>query len=134
MDNLNLCFINYIGSDIDGKNTYEFLFTQEIDTFWGENFEVQPAGLCNHLDPNEDSFSVVKYIKTDLTLALGKDSCCHSMQDIIDGILALAHEDISKYDYYPEDGRLVMHFGESFDEVELKLAKKHIVFKEKDLD
>lgn len=134
MENVNLCFINFIGTDIDGNNTYEFLFTHDIDTFWGENFEIVPSGLCNQLTPNEDSFNIVKYIKTDLKLCLAQNSCCHSFQDTIDGILALAYEDISTYDYYPDDGRLVFHFGEQFNDVELKLAKKHIVFKEKDLE
>lgn len=29
-----LCFINSIGIDIEGNNIYEFLFTEDIDTFF----------------------------------------------------------------------------------------------------
>ena len=52
---------------------------------------------------------------------------CFSMQDCMDGIVALAFENMDNYDSYPDDGRLFFMFGESLDEVERKLAMKNIL-------
>lgn len=125
-DGTTLCFVRNVGNDIDGNNLYELLFTEESDTFWGEGFEYMPASLVNELTPNQDSYSVVKSIKTNLKLSLATESCCHSMQDCIDGIIALAYEDISGYDEFPDEGRLVLHFGDSYSDVELKLMERGI--------
>lgn len=126
MNELYLCFVRFVGSDVDGNNLYELLFTEDKDIFWGDGFEYMPASLVNGLTPSEGSYSLVKSIKTTLKLSLATESCCHSMQDCIDGIIALAFEDISGYEEFPEEGRLVLHFGESYDDVELKLLKHDI--------
>ena len=52
------------------------------------------------------------------------------MQDCLDGIVALCHENISDYSEYPEEGRLYFMFGEGIDEVEQKLAAKSLLFDE----
>lgn len=126
MSDLTLCFAKSIGVDIDGNNVYELLFTEESDTFWGEGFEYMPTSLVTKLLPNEGSFSLRKTIKTNLKLCLATESCCHSMQDCIDGIIALAYEDISNYEEFPENGRLVLHYGDSYDKVERELAVRDI--------
>ena len=127
MENEFLCFIKYIGTDIDGLYMYEFLFTENIDTFWGENFEYMPCSLCNELVPNEDSFNTVKRVRMSIKLNLVTDSGCNSMQDCMDGIIALAWEDISDYDEYPSNGRLVLPYGMPYDAVEDELARRSIL-------
>lgn len=125
-EKLFLLFINYIGKDLDDKNLYEFLFGTEKqkEVFWGEDFEQKPAGICNDLTPMEDSFEDVRKIRVKFKLDLAKDSCCYSMSDCIDGVIALAWENIDNYDEYPTDGRFIVQFGESFEVVEDKLANK----------
>ena len=131
MDNeVALCFMRNVGTDIDGKNIYELLFSETIDTFWGEGFEYMPASLVNEMVPNKDSYSVTKTIKTSLKLCLATESSCHSMQDCMDNIIAMAYEDISDYDEFPDEGRLVLHFGDSYDEIERKLAVRNIFMME----
>ncbi len=128
MDELYLCFIKYIGKDIEEYNNYEFLFTDNIDTFWGENFDVLPSCLCDELIPNEEDFNTKRFLRTKLNLTLIQDSCCHSFQDCADSIIALAYENISDYEEYPEDGRLVLHYGISMEETEDLLSNKGLVF------
>lgn len=128
MNELYLCFIKYIGKDIEEYNNYEFLFTDNIDTFWGENFEYMPCCLCDELIPNDEDFNTKKFLRTKLNLTLIQDSCCHSFQDCADGIIALAYENISDYEEYPEDGRLVLHYGISIEETEDLLSNKGLVF------
>ena len=43
-------------------------------------------------------------------------------------IVALGWEDITNYESYPEDGRLIFNFGESYISVENKLSKRHQLF------
>lgn len=124
--NLVLCFVRGVGTDVDGNNLYEFLFTDAPDDFWGEGFEYMPASLSNNLTPNEDSYCLIKTIKTTLKLGLAMESCCHSMQDCIDNIIAIAYEDITGYEEFPDEGRLVFHFGDSYEKVEYELIKRDI--------
>ena len=133
-DNLYLCFVKYVGVDIDENNIYELLFTDDTETFWGDGFEYMPSSLVNDLKPNDGSYQSVRLITTDIKLCLATESCCHSMQDCIDNIIALAYEDISTYDEFPENGRLVLHFGDSFHDTELKLIERDIRMREKELD
>ena len=126
-ETLNLCFVRYIGSESDGYNCYEFMFSNRIDEVWGENWEHMPAGLVNDLLPDPEYVTEVHILKTKIKFNLAQDNLCYSLQDCIDGGISLCMEDISGYDSYPEDGRLVFHFGESFDEVDRKLAMKNML-------
>ena len=126
-DQLYLGFIRLIGTEADGVYNYEFIFTNNIDEFWGENFEYKPCCLCNDLIPNDEYITEIHKIKTKIKFDLVQDNCCFSMQDCMDGIISLAWENIDEYEEYPEDGRLVFNFGESYDEVERKLALKNIL-------
>ena len=124
---LYLGFIRLIGTEADGVYNYEFIFTNTIDEFWGENFEYKPCCLCNDLIPNDEYITEIHKIKTKIKFDLVQDNCCFSMQDCMDGIISLAWENIDEYEEYPEDGRLVFNFGETYDEVERKLALKNIL-------
>lgn len=124
---LYLGFIRLIGAESDGIDNYEFIFTNNIDEFWGENFEYKPCCLCNDLIPNDEYITEIHKIKTKIKFDLVQDNCCFSMQDCMDGIISLAWENIDEYEEYPEDGRLVFNFGESYDDVERKLALKNIL-------
>lgn len=124
---LSLGFINYIGSEMDGYNEYEFIFTLYPDEFWGENFNYKPAGICNGLEPNKEYIQRVIRVKTLIKLDLIQNSGCFSMQDCMDGVVSLAYQSLEGLDEYPEDGRLYFMFGEKFDDVERKLAMCHIL-------
>ena len=126
-DQLYIGFIRLIGPESDGIYNYEFIFTNNIDEFWGENFEYKPCCLCNDLIPNDEYITEIHKIRTKIKFDLVQDNCCFSMQDCMDGIISLAWENIDEYEEYPEDGRLVFNFGETYDEVERKLALKNIL-------
>jgi hypothetical protein len=125
--NLNLCFVNCVGLEEDGKYRYEFIFTDNINDVWGENFEEKPAGLINDLMVDEVYKTETHVVRTPIKFDLIQNCCCFGMQDCMDGIVALAYENIDDYDSYPDDGRLVFNFGETYSEVENKLAMKNIL-------
>lgn len=125
---VKLGFIRLIGEETDGYYRYEFIFTDSIDEFWGENFEQKPCCLVNDLTPSEEYLTEIHTVKMKIKLDLIQDNCCFGFQDCADGIIALAWENIDGYDEYPEErGRLFFRFGETFNEVENKLAMKNIL-------
>lgn len=123
-----LCFVRLIGTDIDGNNTYEFLFSDNIEEFWFDGAEHKPLGLINGIEIDPDTYTTLKVIKTTIQLDLIQNSTCFGFQDCVDGIVAIAYESLDGYEEYPEDGRLVFHYGDSFSDVEELLAKKNILF------
>lgn len=126
-EDLKLCFVNVVGMEEDGKYRYEFIFTDDIDNVWGENFDEKPAGLINNLMVDEQYKTETHVVRTKIKFDLVQHCCCFGMQDCMDGIVALAYENIDDYESYPDDGRLVFNFGETYFNVESKLAMKSIL-------
>ena len=122
-----LCFIKYVGEETDGYYRYEFVFTNNTSEVFGEDFNQKPACLVNNLMVDEKYIWEVHTVKMKIKLELIQDNCCFSVSDCYDGIVSLAWEDISMYDEYPEEGRIFFRFGETLDEVEEKLAVKHVL-------
>lgn len=122
-----LCFIRLVGEEADGLYRYEFIFTDNPDELWGENWEYKPCCLVNDLSPSEEYITEIRVVKTKIKFDLIQDNCCFGMQDCLDGIVALAFENIDAYEEYPENGRLVFMFGDSEEDVEKNLAAKNIL-------
>lgn len=124
-NDLYLCFVRLVGEENDGNYRYEFIFTDNPDEVWGENWEYKPVGLINNLMPYDEYITEVKTIKTKIIFDLIQNNNCFGMQDCLDGCVALA--------YYLNgenlENSIVLMFGESFDEVENKLAKNSILLR-----
>lgn len=128
LNEVYLGFVRLIGEENDGYFRYEFIFTDNVDEFWGDNFEYKPAGLVNDLIPSDEYITEIHIVKTKIKFDLVQNNMCFGMQDCMDGIVALAFENIDEYENYPEDGRIYFMFGEEMSEVERKLAIKNILF------
>lgn len=121
-----LMFVNMIGTYSDSYYVYELLFTTKIDEAWGEDWDVRPAGICGHISPNDDSYDLRKVFMSQIKLDLAKNSSCFSMQDCTDNIIPLAWENLDEAEEYPDNGRIILHFGETYDDVDDTLAKRNI--------
>lgn len=124
---LYLCFVNLVGQEEDGNYRYEFIFTDNPDEVWGDDFEYKPCSLINNLMVAEEYKTETHIVKTKIQFDLIQNNGCFGMQDCMDGVVSLCFENIDGYDSYPEDGRLIFMFGEAYDEVERKLAIKNIL-------
>jgi len=122
-----LCFIRLVGEENDGLYRYEFIFTENIDECWGEDFDQKPACLVNNLMVDDKYVDEVHTVRTNIKFDLVQNNCCFSMSDCYDGIVAVAWENIDELDEFPEDGRLFFMFGETISDVERKLAMKNII-------
>jgi hypothetical protein len=127
LNEVYLCFIRLIGEENDGYYRYEFIFTDNPDDVWGEDWEHKPIGLINNPIPSDDYLTEIHIVKTKIKFDLIQNNMCFSMQDCLDGIVALAWQNIDELDAYPEDGRIYFMFGESLEDVERKLALKNVL-------
>lgn len=124
---LYLCFIRLIGEENDGFYRYEFIFTDNVDEVFGEDFNQKPACLVNDLMVDEQYVTEVHVVRTKIKLDLIQNSCCFSVSDSYDGIVSIAWENIDDMDEFPEEGRIFFKFGETYEEVENKLAMKNVL-------
>ncbi len=122
-----LCFIRLIGEENDGYYRYEFIFTNNIDEVWGEDFNQKPACLVNNLMVDDEYITEIHIVKMKIKLDLIQDNCCFSVSDSYDSIVGIAWENIDLLDEFPEDGRIFFRFGETLEEVEEKLAMKNVL-------
>lgn len=125
-EDLSLGFIKYVGKESGGINVYEFMFTIYPDEFWGEGYDIMPSGICNYLEPDFKYLQKIVKVRMTKTLELVQNNSCFSMQDCMDNIVALAWESLVGLEEYP-DVRLILHFGEKYEDVENKLAQCHIL-------
>lgn len=126
-EKVSLCFINLVGEENDGFYRYEFIFTDNVENVFGENFDQKPACLVNELQVDDEYITEIHTVKMKIKLDLIQDNCCFSISDCYDGIVSLAWENMDDYEEYPEDGRLFFMFGESLSDVERKLAVKNVI-------
>ena len=129
-ENLHLVYIEPVGINSYDMFEYDFLFSETPDIVWGEDWAEQCPLACENMRPADDMIATIKRLSTIIPFGLAQRNTCFSMQDCIDGVIALAWEDLSDYDEYPEP-RLIFQFGESFEEVEDKLARRSQFFSNK---
>lgn len=126
--NLYVIYVQEVGKDNDGNYVYEFLISEDPDSVWMDAWNEIP--VCNEMDvkPSEEYYDYVKELRTDIKLSLGQNNCCVSYMDIKDNIAAVAYEDLSEAEEYPEP-RIVILYGDPLNEVEEMLAKRNLIMK-----
>jgi hypothetical protein len=124
---LKVIYVAHIGTNTDGENIYHFLISTDKEKTWAEGWENKPACLMRDLTPEEDMYEYVAEVKTFVKLDLAQESCCYTMQDARDSVIALAYENLDEAEDYPDEGRIVIHFGDLVEDVEKFLAKRDIV-------
>lgn len=128
-NNLKLIYIHNLGLTAENKFHYHFYFVDETLTLCNENWKENIAGLFNDkFIPSENT--ITYSLITQIPLALITNNLCLGMKHAIDNIIALAWEDISDYDEYPEEGRLFFYYGDSLNKVNELLLNKNEEFEE----
>jgi hypothetical protein len=130
-ENYKLIYINKIGINSDNNFIFELLFSNDIESVWGVDWEITPARNCGINLPEGSTYDLTMKMDITLKLDLAQENSCFSMQDCIDGIIPLAWENIDEYETYPEEGRLILKFGEIYSEIKDKLNNKNINLEKK---
>lgn len=117
-----LAFIDFVGRTVNGGYIYRFDFTTDIETVWGDFFNVVPSALIPDLQPDINCISKNFKITTESELVLAKTSYCFSMQDCIDGINPLCFSEINENTITINEKPLFFEFGEPYNQVISKLS------------
>lgn len=127
-ENLRLIYIEPVGSNSLDLFEYEFLFAENPDIVWADDWAEQCPSACQNMRPGNDMVAVTKRLATIIPIGVIQNNSCFSMQDCMDGIVSLAWEDISDYEEYPEPIRLKFDYGEEYESVRDKLASRSQFF------
>ena len=114
MEDQYLAFVSRAGVASNGDSIYNFYFTQDSEIVWGEDWNIVPSSVIPNLAPSMETISLICDVITNKNFELAKENSCFSMQDCIDGIIALL---FSK----PREDELILFFGEKMDDVKTKL-------------
>jgi hypothetical protein len=125
METLFLIYVNYVGRDYRGNLIYEFIFSNTIKNIDGESWDTFPASGRPEA-PNDVFIKKVGRLDSELNLDVVQNSDTFAVWDAVDGIIALAWENINDYESYPEY-RLCFKFGENIKDVETKLYEKDLI-------
>jgi len=98
MEELYLIYVNKIGEDWTGKHLYEFLFSDTTENVDGDDWDAYPAS-GRPAPPNSGFVKKVgKLMSDDLKFKLVQNSSEFAVWDAVDGVVALAWEDIGTSD------------------------------------
>ena len=125
MNELYLIYVNQVGKDYKGNYIYEFIFSDTTKNIDGEDWDTVPASGMPE-PPHEEFIKSVGKLESELKFDVIQNSDSFAVWDAIDGMIALAWENINAYDSYP-DHRMCFKFGESKKEVEDKLYEKDLI-------
>jgi len=125
MKELFLIYVNMVGKDYKGNYIYEFIFSDTTKNIDGDEWDTFPASGRPEA-PYEHFIKKVGRLESELKLDVIQNSDTFAVWDAIDGVIALAWENINAYDSYP-DKRLCFKFGEPLKDVEGKLYEKDII-------
>jgi hypothetical protein len=125
MKDLFLIYVNVVGKDYKGNFIYEFIFSNTAKDIDGDEWDTFPASGRPE-PPYENFIKNVGRLESDLKLDVIQNSDTFAVWDAIDGVIALAWENINDYESYP-DKRLCFKFGETLTSVEEKLYEKDLI-------
>lgn len=116
-----------VGKDYKGNLIYEFIFSDTTKNIDGEEWDTFPAS--GRPEPPHDNFiKNVGRLESELNLEVIQNSDTFAVWDAVDGVIALAWENINAYESYP-DKRLCFKFGEPIQDVEGKLYEHDLILK-----
>lgn len=121
-----LIYINGLGSNYRGENIYEFIFSDTTEDVWGENWEARPANGYPSPPDIEHVKKVGVLTNGNVALELVQQSDVFSVQDSIDGVIALGWEKEDEIDFSLVK-RLVFKYGDQEQIVKDKLYERDLV-------
>ena len=122
-----LIYVNELGPNYKGDNTYEFIFSDSLDEIWGDSWESNPANGYPS-PPDLEFINKVGTLKSnEITLSVIQKSDYFSMTDCMDDVISLAWENEMDEIDFSIKKRLVFRFGETEQSVKNKLYERDIV-------
>jgi len=124
---MKLVYIHYVGKNFEREHIYEFLFVKDnVERVAGEDWDSRPANGNPQPPINVD---LVARFSSKLFFEVIQESSVFSMQDAIDGLIAMAWEDldVSIYeDVDPPVKKMFFKFGEAKEDIDLKFYERDL--------
>lgn len=115
---------------IDGLYHYKLFFSDTPEDVWGIDWEIDNVSSTyediEDCVPDSTTYSKIMGIGSELPLKTIEETTCYSMEYATYDIIALSWIDIDRMDVYPENGRMVFHFGQTMKEIREILEKNNI--------
>ena len=127
MNNLSLVYVNPIGENSDGLFEYEFFFSATPENIWGDNWECIIPADCDDITPDDYEIHKERLI-SEVPLFCAQQNTCFSMEQCTNNVIAIAFEDLTNYEFYPEPYRIVFQYGETYNSVMDKLHGRELYF------
>ena len=126
-----LIFVKPICKNTDQTYEYDLFFSNTPDIVWGVDWEVNTPGLIStdEITPDSTTYNKVVRIKIPFPLKTVQETYCYSMEYAIARIIALSWIDIENMEEYPEKGRMVLYFGDTFEHVQGVLSEFDVYIK-----
>ena len=123
-----LVFVKPICKNTDQTYEYDLFFSDTPDIVWGVDWEVNTPGLISsdEITPDTTTYNKVVRIKVPFPLKTVQETYCYSMEYAIASIIALSSIDIENMEEYPEKGRMVLYFGDTFEHIKGVLSEFNI--------
>ena len=129
--NLKLIYVNTVGQQWSGEYRYEFFFSEEpYNIDFNDNWKRQFAGLADDMLPYKDSYCEVKHLTTSKRLTCAQSNMCYPFMYAVYGITAVCFESLEGLEEYPEPFRLVLHYGDSYEDIVSKMEELELKFDE----
>lgn len=130
-----LVFVDEIGVTSDGEFIYRFDFSLDKDIAWGEYWNIAPASLVPGIKPDKKCLSKSFKTTSPYRLETASKNPCFSMQDCIDGVIAICFPNIDE-PYTEINGKpLFFDFGEEYGDVVSKINNVgFIIFDEEEIE
>ena len=127
-----LVFVKPICRNTDQTYEYDLFFSDTPDIVWGVDWECNTPGLVasDEITPDSTTYNKVVRIKLPFPLKTVQETYCYSMEYAIARIIALSWIDIENMEEYPEKGRMVLYFGDTFEHVQGVLSEFGIFIKD----
>ena len=120
-----LIFINELGPNYKKENIYEFIFSENLEELWGDEWDSVPA----HGKPGPPEVNYIEKVgvlsQSTIKLELVQNSDYFGMEHALDKIISLGWEILDEGDM--SEDRLVFHFGEKLEDVENKLYARDLI-------
>ena len=129
---LHLIFVKPQGKNDDGNYNYLLLFSENPDEAWGDDWDDNNPSTAKSgdLTPPPYTFSKAMSFTSDLPYKVIQETSCYSMEYAILGAIALAWIDIENLEVYPANGRCVLNFGDTIEDIQKKLEPFEYELKE----
>ncbi len=112
-----LVYVKFVMKNEKNEYEYDLFFSETPEIVWGKDWDYQNPSICSDLTPDSTTYNEIKRLRSKLPIRTIEETSCYSLEYAISGAIALCWVDISDLEEYPESGRCVLHYNDTYETV-----------------